>query len=77
MNRRGFLKSIIAAGVAPYVVTAAGVLMPVRNVWTPRNPLFNGHLGFYEGLQWRPDELARMSRGWHRAAQIGLILPVR
>lgn len=28
MNRRGFLKSILAAGVAPYVSTMAGVLMP-------------------------------------------------
>jgi hypothetical protein len=34
MNRRGFLKSILAAGVAPYVVTTAGVLMPVRRVWS-------------------------------------------
>ena len=32
MNRRGFLKSILAAGVAPYVVTTAGVLMPVRQI---------------------------------------------
>lgn len=30
MNRRAFLKSILAAGVAPYVSTMAGVLMPVR-----------------------------------------------
>ena len=30
MNRRGFLASILSAGVAPYVVTTAGVLMPVR-----------------------------------------------
>ena len=30
MDRRGFLKSILATGVAPYVVTTAGVLMPVR-----------------------------------------------
>jgi hypothetical protein len=35
MNRRSFLKSILAAGVAPYVVTAAGVLMPVRTLWPP------------------------------------------
>jgi hypothetical protein len=32
MNRRGFLKSMLAAGVAPYVVTSAGVLMPVRKI---------------------------------------------
>lgn len=30
MNRRGFMQAILAAGVAPYVVTTAGVLMPVR-----------------------------------------------
>jgi hypothetical protein len=35
MNRRGFLRSILAAGVAPYVVTTAGVLMPVRKLVTP------------------------------------------
>jgi hypothetical protein len=29
MNRRSFMQSILAAGLAPYVVTAAGVLMPV------------------------------------------------
>jgi hypothetical protein len=30
MNRRSFMKSILAAGVAPYICTTAGVLMPVR-----------------------------------------------
>lgn len=34
MNRRGFLKAILAAGVAPYVVTTAGVLMPVEKIVT-------------------------------------------
>jgi hypothetical protein len=34
MHRRGFLKACLAAAAAPYVVTAAGVLMPVRNVVT-------------------------------------------
>lgn len=34
MNRRGFLKSILAAGVAPAFV-GASVLMPVRKLWTP------------------------------------------
>lgn len=34
MNRRGFLRGILAAGVAPYVQTAAGVLMPVTKVLT-------------------------------------------
>ena len=35
MNRRSFLKSILATGVAPYVVTTAGLLMPVKQLWTP------------------------------------------
>lgn len=35
MNRRGFLKGMLAAGVAPYVVTTSGVLMPVRKIITP------------------------------------------
>lgn len=35
-TRRGFLKAILAAGVAPYVSTAAGVLMPVKRVTTWR-----------------------------------------
>lgn len=32
MNRRGFLKGILAAGVAPYVVTTAGALMPAKKI---------------------------------------------
>lgn len=38
MNRRGFLASILAAGIAPYVMSsgiASGILMPVRKLWTP------------------------------------------
>jgi len=35
MKRRSFLAGILAAGVAPHVVTKAGVLMPVLNIWTP------------------------------------------
>lgn len=34
-TRRGFLKGILAAGVAPYVCTTTGVLMPVRDFWKP------------------------------------------
>ena len=35
MNRRGFLSSILAAGIAPAFVKAE-ILMPVRKVvWTP------------------------------------------
>jgi hypothetical protein len=39
MDRRGFMKAILAAGVAPYVVTTSGVLMPVRRVITLSDPL--------------------------------------
>lgn len=34
MNRRGFIKTILAAGMAPAVVRG-GILMPVRQLWTP------------------------------------------
>lgn len=34
MNRRGFLASILAAGVAPAVV-GSGILMPVRKLLVP------------------------------------------
>ena len=32
MNRRDFMKSILAAGVAPAFI-GSSVLMPVRNIW--------------------------------------------
>ena len=42
MNRRGFLAGILASGVAPYVVTTAGLLMRIRpieifpsKIWIP------------------------------------------
>lgn len=35
MNRRGFLGAVLAAAAAPYVVTKAGVLMPVKQIVTP------------------------------------------
>jgi hypothetical protein len=34
MNRRGFLAGILAACAAP-AIAKAGVLMPVRKIWTP------------------------------------------
>ena len=33
MNRRSFMQAILSAGVAPYVSTMAGVLMPVKSLW--------------------------------------------
>lgn len=35
MNRRGFMQAILAAGVAPYVSTVSGVLMPVKKILAP------------------------------------------
>lgn len=35
MNRRGFIQAILAAGVAPYVVTTSGILMPIRKLVVP------------------------------------------
>lgn len=34
ITRRGFMKAILAAGVAPAVV-GSGILMPVRTIWRP------------------------------------------
>ncbi len=48
MNRRGFLRGVLAAGVAPYVVTAAGVLMPVKRLALP-DP-FAGYVAITEEL---------------------------
>ena len=45
MNRRGFMQSILATSVAPWVCTTAGVLMPVRQIIAPRNGLFFGPQG--------------------------------
>ena len=39
MSRRGFLKSILAAGVAPAVV-GSGALMPIRKIAVPRGTVF-------------------------------------
>ena len=58
MNRRGFLGSILAAGVAPFVMSNAvgrGILMPVKELWTPAidatalDPLAGGILKLYTG----------------------------
>lgn len=50
MNRRGFLKSMLAAGTAPYVAKL-GVLMPVTRIWTPADSLFSGEIGTYENIR--------------------------
>ena len=53
MNRRGFLRSILAAGVAPYVVTTAGVLMPVHALYVPSRKKILLH------LSWSAEELVK------------------
>jgi hypothetical protein len=50
MNRRSFLQSILAAGVAPWVMSngvAGGILMPVRRVVVP--PSAPAFLKIYSG----------------------------
>lgn len=57
MNRRGFLQSILAAGVAPYVMSggiASGIIMPVRKLWVPSSAMLSqfldcGNLNLYTG----------------------------
>lgn len=45
MNRRGFMKSILAAGIAPYVISS-GVLMPVKQrIWTPQRKIISMEFG--------------------------------
>lgn len=56
MNRRRFMGSILAACAAPYVVTAAGVLMPVRALAAPQTTLtVLGHEEFFVGELLRID----------------------
>lgn len=46
MDRRGFLQSILAAGVAPAFV-GSGILMPVKALLLPaRDPLWDGTVDF-------------------------------
>lgn len=45
MNRRSFIKSLTAVA-APYVITTAGVLMPVKKIITGINP---HQINFSEG----------------------------
>lgn len=35
LTRRGFLKGMLALGAAPAIIVTPGLLMPVRQLWTP------------------------------------------
>lgn len=62
MNRRGFLRA--AAVTAPAVILTPGLLMPVKALWTPRDPLAGivfplGDTGVYCGrLMYFPRRLS-------------------
>jgi len=67
ISRRGFLTAMLAAGAAPYVMSSAigrGVLMPVREIWTPPND-----------LQWTEYEIALARSIRKGGASIINILP--
>lgn len=50
MNRRSFLK-MGALVAAPYVITTPGLLMPVRQLFTPSRALDSEILGMYRGIE--------------------------
>lgn len=56
MNRRGFLKGILAAGIAP-AVCKARILMPVKRIVVPPliafvpPSLFTGEVGLFYGVR--------------------------
>lgn len=77
MNRRGFLGSILAAGMAPVIVKAE-ILMPVRQIWVPssvpafvpRNNLITAEEVARQSLKILRERLnftASLNRGWSRS----------
>ena len=53
MNRRGFMGSILALGVAPAIVRADSLMRIVPRdvgILRVRNPLFGGEVGRYNGV---------------------------
>lgn len=49
MNRRGLLRGILAAGMAP-AIAKAGILMPVRDIIVPRIDPF-GQFGYIDNVR--------------------------
>jgi len=60
MNRRSFMQAILAAGVAPYVCTTSGVLMPVRAIAEPSLVVLSD-ARMVEALEYFGPELLRES----------------
>lgn len=72
MNRRGFLQAILASATAPYVVTTAGVLMPVKRVITEVDDLpFSTPYTGSNLYRWvRSDRVdSYLAAGWNHLAE--------
>lgn len=61
MDRRGFLKGILAAGVAPYVITTPGLLMPVRGILVPSFHKTQGSVRWVSIVE-RMDEFVKLTK---------------
>lgn len=57
MNRRTFIGSILATGVAPYIVTTSGLLMPIKALAVPT-------VRGFEYLRLDPNEDGTILRQW-------------
>lgn len=77
MNRRGFLQTCLASSIAPYVITTAGVLMPVRKIWTAESAgvslvadidWFNGNV--WNGAEWVFHEGGPIQLYWQKKEEI-------
>ena len=82
MNRRGFLQAILASATAPYVVTSAGVLMPVRKLVTIDLPYTQEYLGPFisspvRTLRWIVPQNFQLYKaaGWNVYPNISAALP--
>lgn len=61
MNRRGFLGAMLAAAVAPAVVSSS-VLMPVKTIWTPPKTIRFRRFLPYTYPEWSIDHSADAMR---------------
>jgi hypothetical protein len=59
VNRRGLLRGILATGVAPFVCTTSGILMPGKAIMYPWGNVNAGEvLAWQEEFVGFPDDLA-------------------